>query len=71
MELIYGEPLKKRRSHTFHIQAQRNTLLEPLHPQQIELLKQYRKAENSGDQKLLKKHLHLLSAIANGLQVTG
>jgi phosphoenolpyruvate carboxylase len=69
-ELIYGEPLSQRRHRTQAIQAQRNALLEPLHRQQIALLKEYRQ-NKTNDPQLLKKHLHLLSAIANGLQVTG
>ena len=69
-ELVYGEPLQERRSRTHAIQTERNALLEPLHQQQIKLLKEYRQSENP-DPQLVKKHLHLLSAIANGLQVTG
>ena len=71
IEHVYGESLSHRRPRTASILAKRDSVLQPLHEEQIRLLELYRKADEQEKEKLLAKHLYLLSAIAGGLQVTG
>ncbi len=71
IERIYGQSLEERRSRSKTILDRRNAMLKPLHLEQIRLLKLYRESEGETKEKLLERHLHLLSAIAGGLQVTG
>ncbi len=71
IEVVYGETLKQRRSRTTTILNFRNQILKPLHKEQIRLLSLYRAADENGKADLIDSQLHLLSAIAGGLQVTG
>jgi len=71
VELLYGESLSNRRGRTTAILNYRNRRLEALHLEQIRLLKEYRAADEADKTGMIDKHLHLLSAIAGGLQVTG
>lgn len=71
IEEIYGQKLEERRRRSYTIMDYRNKMLKPLHLEQIRLLKIFREKPGAVDDSLLNKHLHLLSAIAGGLQVTG
>lgn len=71
LEEVYGQKLEERRARLNTILQYRDEVLEPLHRQQIELLKEFRASDAEEQEKLLEPMLHLLGAIAGGLQVTG
>jgi phosphoenolpyruvate carboxylase len=71
VQQIYGTPIEQRRERLVRILSYRDPLLRQLHQQQIRLLRQYRNGSPAEKEELLNPLLHLLSAIASGLQVTG
>jgi phosphoenolpyruvate carboxylase len=68
LETIYGGALDERRPNVAQEIAQRHTLLERLHIQQIELLRTWRASRS---EELLAQLLWTVNAIANGLGTTG
>jgi phosphoenolpyruvate carboxylase len=72
---LLGSPTKERRkNHYFSTQLRAEALL-PLHRQQVNLLKQWRKAKKEGNQEvqnhLLNNLLRSINAIANAMGTTG
>ncbi|TVQ89981.1 MAG: phosphoenolpyruvate carboxylase [Deltaproteobacteria bacterium] len=68
LEDIYGGTLETRRPHVAGALAARQPALEPLHAQQIELLRRWRR---SGDEELVPRLLLTVNAIAHGIGTTG
>jgi len=72
---LLGSPTKKRRQNHYYSTRLRAEALLPLHQQQVQLLKQWRKAQKSGDKEkqnqLLNNLLHSINAIANAMGTTG
>ncbi len=75
MSGLLGRPIKeRRRNHYFSTQLRAEALL-PLHRQQVNLLRQWRNAQKTGNNKkqeqLLNSLLHSINAIANAMGTTG
>jgi phosphoenolpyruvate carboxylase len=75
MSGLLGRPIKeRRRNHYFSTQLRAEALF-PLHRQQVNLLRQWRKAQKTGNNKkqeqLLNSLLHSINAIANAMGTTG
>ncbi|MFW6290173.1 MAG: phosphoenolpyruvate carboxylase, partial [Mariniphaga sp.] len=72
---LLGKPISERRqNHYFSTQLRAEALL-PLHRQQVDLLRQWRKAQKEDDVKkqeqLINSLLHSINAIANAMGTTG
>lgn len=69
---IYGTTIDERRQRLVQIHTNRDPMLALLHCHQVSLLREYRAAKNPADQQeKLNLLLHVVSAIASGLLVTG
>jgi len=72
---LLGSPSKERRKNHFYSTQLRAEALLPLHRQQVGLLKQWRKAQKSGNRDeqdfLLHNLLRSINAIANAMGTTG
>ena len=71
MQEIYGTPVEQRRERLARILSYRDSMLQPLHAQQVRLLRQYRQSSAAEQEAQINHLLHLVNAIASGLQVTG
>ncbi|TVR97947.1 MAG: phosphoenolpyruvate carboxylase [Rhodospirillales bacterium] len=75
LELIFGGPLAERRPRIHATLNLRREGLRPLHLQQVEILRQWRKQRVAGNDRLVQdlesQLLLTLSAIASGLGTTG
>jgi phosphoenolpyruvate carboxylase len=71
LEIIYDGPLSERRPNVHQLLALRQPALHVLHHQQIELLRQWRRAGESMRQEMLPQLLLTVNAIAGGLRTTG
>ena len=74
VEAVYGQPLGDRKGKLQALLQSRDPYLRQLHHYQTDLLQQYRQTPPEDTEQrayLLELHLHLLSAIAGGLNVTG
>ncbi len=75
LEAIYGEPVRQVRWRIERVLDRRRAALEPLHDQQIRLLRQWRDAREAGDadteEVVIPRLLMSISAIAAGLGATG
>ncbi len=72
---LLGSPTEKRRRNHYYSTILRAEALYPLHRQQVNLLKKWRKEQKNGDKKkqtrLLHSLLHSINAIANAMGTTG
>lgn len=71
MQEIYGTPVEQRRERLARILSYRDSMLQPLHEQQVRLLRQYRQSSAAEQETQINHLLHVVNAIASGLQVTG
>jgi phosphoenolpyruvate carboxylase len=71
LEHIYSGPLAEKRPSVQQALDLRQQGLKTLHRQQIELLRQWRKHSNDGEDDVLPKLLLTVNAIASGLGATG
>ncbi len=72
---LLQKPISERRINHYYSTKLRANALLPLHKEQVELLKKWRKAKKSGDtestEKLLQNLLRSVNAIANAMGTTG
>jgi phosphoenolpyruvate carboxylase len=75
MSDLLGKPIEERRQNHYFSTQLRAEALFPLHQQQVNLLRQWRKVKNRGSRKeqehLLNSLLQSINAIANAMGTTG
>lgn len=72
LQEIYGTPIEERRGRLNQIHSYRDPMLALLHCHQVSLLREYRNTKDPAVlQEKLNLLLHVVSAIASGLHVTG